>query len=159
MLTILYWQAPSVPSSYHSSGTKDVDAAAIALEPLARYDPGGNIVSVLASEVPTLENGGVSEDLMSITWSLKKGIKWSDGSELTAEDVVFTWVYCTDPDTGCTARSSFDGISNVEAIDGETVKITFDAPTPYPYIAFVGSGTPIISEAQFGDCPSCRESV
>ena len=152
MLTILYWQAPSVPSSYHSSGTKDVDAAAIALEPLARYDPGGNIVSVLASEVPTLENGGVSEDLMSITWSLKKGIKWSDGSELTAEDVVFTWVYCTDPDTGCTARSSFDGISNVEAIDGETVKITFDAPTPYPYIAFVGSGTPIISEAQFGDC-------
>ena len=152
VLTILYWQAPSVPSSYHSSGTKDVDAAAIALEPLARYDPGGNIVSVLASEVPTLENGGVSEDLMSITWSLKKGLKWSDGSELTAEDVVFTWVYCTDPDTGCTARSSFDGISNVEAIDGETVKITFDAPTPYPYIAFVGSGTPIISEAQFGDC-------
>ena len=152
VLTILYWQAPSVPSSYHSSGAKDVDAAAIALEPLARYDPGGNMVPILASEVPTLENGGVSEDLMSITWSLKKGLKWSDGSELTAEDVVFTWVYCTDSDTGCTARSSFDGISDVEAIDGETVKITFDAPTPYPYIAFVGSGTPIISEAQFGDC-------
>ncbi len=158
VLTILYWQAPSVPSSYHSSGTKDVDAAAIALEPLARYDPDGNIVPVLASAVPTLENGGVSEDLMSITWSLKKRLKWSDGSELTAEDVVFTWVYCTAPDTGCTAQSSFDGISDVEAIDSETVRVTFDAPTPYPYTAFVGSGTPIISEEQFGDCLAAGSS-
>ena len=41
-LTILYWQAPSVPSAYHSGGTKDIDAAAITLEPLARYDPDGN---------------------------------------------------------------------------------------------------------------------
>ena len=151
-LTILYWQAPSVPSAYHSGGTKDIDAAAITLEPLARYDPDGNIVAAMAASVPTIENGGVSQDLMSITWTLKKGLKWSDGSDSTADDVRFTWLYCTDPDTGCTGESSFDGIAGVKVIDSETVKITFDAPTPYPYAAFVGSGTPIISEAQFGDC-------
>ena len=136
-LNILYWQAPSVPSAYHSGGTKDIDAAAITLEPLARYDPDGNIVAALATSVPTIENGGVSQDLMSITWTLKKGLKWSDGSDFTADDVRFTWLYCTDSDTGCTGESSFDGIAGVEVIDSETVKITFDAPTPYPYAAFV----------------------
>ena len=152
VLTILYWQAPSVPSSFHSSGVKDVDAAAIVLEPLARYDPDGNLVPMLASEIPTLQNGGVSEDLTSITWKLENGLKWSDGSDLSAEDVVFTWVYCTDSEIGCTAVSAFDGVASVDAIDSETVKITFDAPTPYPYVAFVGSGTPIISKAQFEAC-------
>ena len=152
VLTILYWQAPSVPMSYHSGGTKDVDAAAITLEPLARYDPDGNLVPLLASRIPTVENGGVSADLTSITWTLQKGLKWSDGSDLTSEDVEFTWRYCTDPDTGCTAVSAFDEVTSVTAVDGETVRITFNAPTPYPYVVFVGSGTPIISKAQFEGC-------
>ena len=89
---------------------------------------------------------------MSITWKLKEGLKWSDGSDMTAEDVVFTWLYCVDEDTGCTAESSFDGIASVLALDNLTVRIAFDAPTPYPYRAFVGAGTPIISRAQFADC-------
>ena len=157
VLTIVYWQAPSVPSAYHSGGIKDIDAAAITLEPLARYDPSGNIVPVLASSVPVVGEG-VSSDLTSITWTLKRGLKWSDGSGLTADDVVFTWRYCTNPNTGCTRESSFDGITNVEAIDSETVRITFEAPTPYPNAAFVGSGTPIISAAQFENCLSAESS-
>ncbi len=157
VLTIVYWQAPSVPSAYHSGGIKDIDAAAITLEPLARYDPSGNIVPVLASSVPVVGEG-VSSDLTSITWTLKRGLKWSDGSGLTADDVVFTWRYCTNPNTGCTRESSFDGITNVEAIDSETVRITFEAPTPYPNAAFVGSGNPIISAAQFENCLSAESS-
>ena len=152
VLTILYWQAPTLPGPYLSSGTKDSDAGAITLEPLARYDPDGILVPALAAEIPTLENGGVSQYLMSITWKLRDGLKWSDGSEVTAEDVVFTWRYCADEDTGCTAKSAFDGVASVEAIDDLTVKISFQAPTPYPYRAFVRSGTPVISGTQFADC-------
>ena len=151
-MTILYWQAPTLPGPYLSSGTKDTDAGAVTLEPLAKYDPEGNLVPALAAQIPTLENGGVSQDSLSITWNLKEGLKWSDGSDMTAEDVVFTWRYCVDEDTGCTSESSFDGIASVEAINDTTVKIAFDAPTPYPYQAFVGAGTPIISRAQFADC-------
>ena len=152
VLTILYWQAPTLPGPYLSSGTKDTDAGAVTLEPLAKYDPAGNLVPALAAQIPTLENGGVSQDSLSITWNLKEGLKWSDGSDMTAEDVVFTWRYCVDEDTGCTSESSFDGIASVEAINDTTVKIAFDAPTPYPYQAFVGAGTPIISRTQFADC-------
>ena len=152
VLTILYWQASSLPSAYLSGGTKDQDASAITLEPLANYDPNGAMVAKLAVEIPSIENGGIAEDLMSITWKLKEGVKWSDSSDLTAADVVFTWQYCTDEAAGCTSSAAFLGIESVEALDDHTVKITFDVPTPYPFNAFVGAGTPIISSVQFADC-------
>ncbi len=60
------------------------------IEPLARYDETGKIQPWLATEIPTVENGGVAKDMMSITWKLKPGVKWSDGSAFTADDVVFT---------------------------------------------------------------------
>ena len=152
VLTILYWQAPSIPGPFLSSGYKDRDAGALTLEPLAKYAPDGSLVPALAAKIPTIENGGVSPDLTSITWRLKEGLMWSDGTEMTAEDAVFTWQYCSNEATGCTAESYFDGISSVEAVDSLTLKITFDAPTPYPYTAYVSTGSPIISRVQFADC-------
>ena len=152
VLTLRYWQAASLPSSYLASGYKDTDAAALTLEPLANYDPDGNLTPRLAEEVPTVENGGVAADLTSITWTLREDTKWSDGSDLTARDVVFTWRYCTDEETGCGAEDAFLGVTNISAVDDRTARIQFEGPTPYPYNAFVGAGTPVISEAQFRDC-------
>ena len=162
VLTILYWQAPTLPGPYLAAGYKDRDAGAITLEPLASYDPEGNLVPRLAADIPTLTNGGLSEDLMSITWTLREGLKWSDGSDVTADDVVFTWRYCVDEATGCTAHSAFTGIASVEAVDELTVRITFEAPTTYPYNAFVSAGSPILSGTQFAGCigaaaTSCEE--
>ena len=57
-----------------------------------------------------------------------------------------------DEATGCTVSSSFADITSVEALDDLTVKSTFHAPTHYPYVPFVSSGVPIISQAQFEDC-------
>lgn len=151
-LVILYWQAASLPGPYLSGGTKDQDAGAITLEPLMNVDPEGNLVPKLVTEVPTVENGGISEDLTVVTYNLKEGVKWSDGSDFTAADVVFTWQYCVDEATGCTSRASFEGVTSVEAIDDLTVQITYDAPTPFPYVAFGDATTPIINAVQFADC-------
>ena len=152
VLTIRYWQAPSLPSPYLADGYKDRDAAAVTLEPLASYDPDGELTPRLAAEIPTVENGGVAEDLMSITWKLREGLKWSDGSALTARDVVFTWRYCTDEETGCSGKDAFSGITSVQALDDLTVEIRFETPATYPYNAFVSASTPVISKAQFADC-------
>ena len=76
-LNILYWQAVSILNPYLSGGTKDLEAASLVVEPLARYDENGTMVAYLAAEIPTVENGGVSEDLTSITWTLIEGIVWS----------------------------------------------------------------------------------
>ncbi|WP_299840836.1 peptide ABC transporter substrate-binding protein [uncultured Jannaschia sp.] len=162
-LNIIYWQAPSILNPYLSSGTKDVESSSLVVEPLVRFDENGEMVPWLAAEIPTVENGGISEDLTSITWKLKPGILWSDGTPLTAEDVVFTWEYCTDPEGGCAQAQYFDNVTNVEAVDDETVKITFNVPKPFPYTAFVGSESPIIQKAQFEECrgaaaPTCTDA-
>ena len=152
VLRVLYWQAPTVANPYASGGFKDRDAGAITLEPLAKYDPLGNIVPALAGNIPTVQNGGVAEDFTSITWTLKDNLRWSDGSQMTAHDVVFTWRYCVDEVTGCTAASAFAGVSSVRALNNTTVRVSFDSPRPYPYTAFVGTGVPVISKAQFESC-------
>ena len=162
-LNIIYWQAPSTLNPFLSGGTKEGESASIVLESLARFDDTGAMVPWLAESIPTVENGGLSEDLTSITWTLKEGVMWSDGTALTANDAVFTWKYCTDPAGGCAQLSYFEGVSNIEAVDDRTVKITFDAPKPFPYTALVGMQSPIIQAAQFADCtgekaPTCTDA-
>ena len=161
-VSIIYWQAPSILNPFLSGGTKDVEAASLVIEPLARYDQDGNMVPYLAAEIPTVKNGGVSEDLTSVTWKIAPGITWSDGTPFTAADVKFTADYCMDPEGGCAQVTKFEGVTSVEALDDLTVKVTFDKPTPFPYGPFVGGESPIIQKAQFENCmgakaPECTE--
>ena len=151
-VNILFWQAASSLNPYLSGGTKELEAAALVIEPLARYDPDGLMVPYLVEDIPTVANGGVSEDLTSITWNLREDILWSDGTPFTAADVVFTGEYCMDPAGACSTLSQFDGVETIEALDDHTVKITFTGPKPFPYGPFVGYFTPILQAAQFADC-------
>ncbi len=155
-LNIIYWQAVSTMNVFLSGGTKEMNAASIVLEPLARFDNEGELVPWLAEEIPTIDNEGVSEDLKTITWRLKEGLVWSDGTDVTADDVVFTYEYCTHPEGGCAYRDRFAGIESVEAEDERTIKITFEDATPNPYLPFVGAGSPIIQKAQFENCMGAR---
>ena len=156
-------QAPSTLNPYLSGGTKDIESSSLVVEPLARYDQDGNMVPWLAEEVPTVENGGVSSDLKSITWKIKDGIMWSDGSPLTSKEVQFTWQYCTHPEGGCAQSERFNDITDVKIVDDKTLTIMFDVPKPFPYGAFVGAQTPVIQAAQFADClgakaPECTDA-
>lgn len=155
-LNIIYWQAPSTLNPFLSGGTKENEAASLVLESLARFNENGEMVPWLAESIPTVENGGVAEDLTSITWTLKEGVVWSDGSALTADDLIFTHEYCTHPESGCASVSYFDGVASVEAAGERGVKITFDGPKPFPYTAFVGAESPILQKAQFQDCLGAR---
>ncbi|MCY4588083.1 MAG: ABC transporter substrate-binding protein [Bryobacterales bacterium] len=150
--TLLFWQAPTILNPYLSSGTKDAEAASLVIEPLAEYNPNGEIVAVLAARVPTLENGSVSDDRTRITWNIREGVVWSDGTPLTANDVVFTWRYCSAPGGGCATASSFENVASVDAVAERTVTITFDGPTSFPYAPFVSHRSPILQASQFADC-------
>ena len=162
-VNIIYWQAPSILNPFLSGGTKDIESASLVIEPLGRYDPNGALVPYLAEAIPTVANGGVSEDLKSITWKLKSGLKWSDGSAVTSADVKFTADYCMHPEGGCAQLAKFDGVDNVEIIDDLTVKVNFSEPKPNPYGPFMGGQSPIIQKAQFENCmgakaPECTDA-
>ena len=162
-LNLIYWQAPSIMNPYLSGGTKEQEASSIVLEPLARYNENGELVPWLVDEVPTVENGGVSEDLMSITWRLSEGLLWSDGTPVTAADVAFTAEYCMHPEGGCAQLRNFNDVESVEVVDERTVTVHFSVPKPVPYGPFVSASSPILQRAQFENClgaraPECTEA-
>lgn len=150
-LKLLYWQAPTILNSHLSTGFKDWEASRITLEPLATFNENSELTPVLAAEIPTVENGGVSADGLSVTWQLKKSVKWSDGEPFTAADVVFTYEFASNPDAGATSLGIFEGVEAVEAIDDYTVKVTFKEVTPAWFGVFVGSESLILPQHHFED--------
>ena len=158
-VNVLYWQAPSILNPYLSSGTKDVETASLILEGLAGFDENGVVFARLAESVPTVENGGIIADLTQITWKLKPGLLWSDGTPVTSADAKFTWEYCTHPEGGCAQAARYEGITSIETPDELTIVIKFSGPKPNPYQAFVGGTSPILQAAQFANCLGAAAST
>src|SRR5271156_947691 len=136
-LKLLFWQAATLLNPHFAVGAKDQEGARIFYEPLAAWDPEGNLVPVLAAEIPDIENGGVAADGMSVTWKLKKGVEWHDGRPFPADDVVFNWEYASDPATAATTLGTYRDVT-AEKIDQYTVRVHFAKPTPFWADAFVG---------------------
>ena len=150
-LRLFFWQAPTILNPHLSQGTKDLLAARIAYEPLASFNKEGDLVPFLAAEIPSLENGGVAKDGLSVTWTLKEGIQWSDGEPFTANDVLFTYEYITNPDVTSTSAVNFSAVANVEIIDDTTVTVNFNEPTAAWFLPFVGQQGMIIPRHIFED--------
>ena len=90
-------------------------------DPLTRVDPAGSHTPALAVEVPSLENGGISEDLMTYTYKLREDVSWHDGTPFTAADVLFTYEAIADPAVNALSRFGFNLIDSVETPDDYTV--------------------------------------
>jgi peptide/nickel transport system substrate-binding protein len=138
-LRMLQWQAPTIALSHRGQGTKDILAASLVLEPLLSYAQDGTLIPTLAAEVPTVENGGLSEDLLSVTINLKEGLLWSDGEPVTADDVVFTWQWITNEANSATSFTTWSAIESMEAVTDTQVSITFKEPTLAWYVPLAGA--------------------
>jgi peptide/nickel transport system substrate-binding protein len=147
-LKLLWWQGPTLLNPHFATGTKDQEGSRIFYEPLAAWDADGNLVPVLAAEIPTLQNGGVSSDGKSVTWKLKQGVKWHDGRPFTADDCVFNWQYARDPATAAVTIGTYRDCEVVK-INDHTVRVLFDKPTPFWADAFVGTRGMLIPKHLF----------
>ena len=135
-LRIIWWQAPSLLSP-HSNG--DSSASSLTLEPLLNYFPGEILGPVLLDTVPSIENGQLAADLLSVTLRLRAGLVWSDGTPVTANDIAFTWRWITNPDIASPSIELWQNISNVEVIDDLNALVTFANPIVNWFEPFVGS--------------------
>jgi peptide/nickel transport system substrate-binding protein len=149
-LKLLWWQGPTLLNPHFAVGTKDQNGARIFYEALAGWDPDGYLLPVLAAEIPTLENDGLAADGTSVTWKLKRGVKWHDGMPFTADDVVFNWQYARDPATAATTIGTYKDLTT-EKVDDFTVRVRFSKPTPFWADAFVGTQGMLIPKHVFAD--------
>ncbi len=130
-LKLLYWQGPTLLNPHFATGQKDQEGSRLFYESLALWDAEGQMVPLLAAEVPSRTNGGVAADGKSVTWKLKPGVTWHDGRPFSADDVVFNWRYATDPATAAVTRGEYAAVQAIERLDALTVRVLFDQPTPF----------------------------
>lgn len=167
-LKVLSWQAPTTLNTHQATGPKDADAARLVLEPLASLGKDGQaIANGLAAEIPTIANGGIAKDFTSVTWKLRQGVKWSDGTLFSADDVVFTYQYQCEPATAATTFDRCDGLQGVVARDANTVVVTYRSPHPFVFQWGVGPDGTMLQKEQYrtcfgakaADCPADKKPI
>ncbi len=99
------------------------------------FDDQNNPVPVLVSEMPSVDNGGISADGTEITLHLKDGLTWSDGEPLTSDDFKFTYDMITSPQNTVASVNPYDLLESVDTPDPQTVVMKFTDP----YAAWQGT--------------------
>lgn len=106
---------------------------------LTKYDADGRPVPDLATEVPTIANGGVASGGKQVTYHLRRGVRWQDGVPLTSRDVVFTYHAIMNPANNLPERYGYDLVASVDAPDPYTVVVHLKRAFS-PIINFVFGG-------------------
>ena len=153
-LNMLCWQGPTLLNPHFATGAKDIDGCRLFHEPLTTWDADAQLQPVLAAEIPSRDNGGLSADGKTVIWKLKRGVTWHDGAPFSADDVVFNAQYAGDPATAATTVGVYQGLK-VEKIDAHTVRVVFDKPTPFWPQTLRGHA----SDPQASSCPVHRREV
>ena len=148
VLRMLQWQLGTQLNPHFATGSADQHTSTIFYEPLASWDGEGNLRAVLAAEIPSFANGDLAEDGLSVTWRLKKNVTWHDGEPFTADDVIFTAAYASNPENSAYTASTYARV-RVEKLDDHSVTVHFPEPTPFWPDAFVGTRGMILPRHKF----------
>lgn len=109
-----------------ANDTSSADRTQIQYEGLLDLNPDNALpFGRLAILVPSRANGGISADGLTYTFKLRQGVKWSDGTPFTAQDVVYTYTTMQNPASGSPRAAELtDRIASVVAPDESTVTFT-----------------------------------
>ncbi|MBI5554458.1 MAG: peptide-binding protein [Elusimicrobia bacterium] len=133
---------PSILNPVLASDSASFDIIDLVFNGLVKYDQDIKLVGDLA------EKWDVSQDGLTITFYLRKDVKWHDGFPFTAKDVVFTYNKLIDPDSRTPFASNFQLISKLETPDSYTVIVTYKEPFA-PALESWGMG--ILPQHVFGE--------
>lgn len=114
----------------------DDNIAFSVFDALVRMMPDGVIVPNLAAEVPSLENGGISEDGLNWRVRLRDDVRWHDGTPFTAEDVKFTLELIVNPDFRAWRTTGHSLLRDITVVSPH--EITWRMEEPFaPYMSFL----------------------
>lgn len=142
--TITFTQEPDSLSPLYTGMWFSAITRQFWLQGLWTFDDSNSPVPVLAAEIPTAENGGVSADGKTLTIKLREDALWSDGTPVTADDLVFTYEMIVSPqNTPISTYPYADYVASVEAADEHTAIVTFNEPfAPWLTSIFVSDVLP-----------------
>ncbi|HEV3090346.1 MAG TPA: peptide ABC transporter substrate-binding protein [Candidatus Cybelea sp.] len=154
-----------------NSNTTDVFVDRLMFEPLLSADDKGNPLPMLASDVPTIANGGISSDGLTITYHLRNDAKWTDGVAVTSKDVKWSWQAIMNPNNNVVSRHGYDVVASIDTPDDTTVVVhlkekfapfvdTFFAESDQPYMiapAHVLAQYPNINQVEFNNKPTVSD--
>jgi peptide/nickel transport system substrate-binding protein len=95
---------------------------------LFEYDDRNEFVPELATQMPTVANGGISRDGMAITYHLRPGVRWQDGAPFGADDVIFSWRAVMNPRNNVEGRVGYELIRSIDKIDDYTIVVHLTRP-------------------------------
>ena len=143
---VLRWAENSEPDTFTpeiGNSQTDVDLSMFWGGYLFDWNDRNEFEPELATAVPALSNGGISADGLSITYHLRKGVKWQDGAPFNADDVIFTYQQIMNPANFITSRVGYDRISRIDAVDGSTIVVHLkEKYAPFVSSFFTMSATP-----------------
>jgi peptide/nickel transport system substrate-binding protein len=112
-------------------------------DPLIACDRSGRPVPALAAVVPDRANGGISRDGLTVTYHLRHGVRWHDGTPFTSADVAASFRAVMDPSSVVQSRHGYDAVARVETPDAHTVRFRLKrAFAPFVGTVFAESDAP-----------------
>lgn len=107
---------------------------------LLRWSDRNVFVPELATELPTTENGGISQDGLRFTYHLRPHVQWQDGAPFSADDVIYTWQQVMNPKNVGVTRSGYDLIADIAKLDAHTIVVRLKRRyAPFVSVFFAGS--------------------
>ena len=140
------WQEANQFNPFYLSQVTEANVASAAWASLVVFTHDYRYGPDLATSVPTIDNGGVvapgeGGDAMTATWTLRDGLKWSDGEPLTCDDFKYAWEWILDPDNVGVITAGYEDIKDFECVSDTEMVWHFDKIYE-GYITLFGSATP-----------------
>lgn len=146
-IVLSFSQEPTVFNPFMPHIEVDEGVYYAVFDTLFDFDPEGNLFPILVTEVPTVANGGISEDGLTWKLKLKDGVKWHDGTPFTAEDVKFSLELPVEEGFRSFRSTGYALISDI-TVDSPT-ELTFTMKSPFSAMSAVLASTWIVPKHAF----------
>ena len=145
VLRVATQRSPNTLNPLLSANTTEGFINRLSFDTLLSVDGSGkHIVPILATVVPTLQNGGISRDGLTITYHLHRGVKWQDGVPFSSKDVKFSWQAMMNNANNVNERVGYEDVKSVETPDALTVVFHLKHPfAPFINTVFAESDSPV----------------
>jgi len=144
-LTIAQQREPMALNPALENGTSSTEWGLLLFSYLVKFSDKGKLTPDLATQIPTLQNGGISKDGLTITYHIRRGVRFADGAPLTARDCAWSIAAIDNPRNNVQSRYGYDLVADAQAANDTTLVLHLKRPfAPLLTLVLAPQGFPIL---------------